>query len=38
LFGTLPLPLNAWLSMVPFVAGMFVLEEARKWLIRRRQP
>jgi magnesium-transporting ATPase (P-type) len=38
LFGTLPLPLNAWLSMVPFVAGMFVLEEGRKWLIRRRQP
>ena len=38
LFGTLPLPLNAWLSMVPFVAGMFVLEEGRKWLVRRRQP
>ncbi len=38
LFGTLPLPLNAWLWMVPFVAGMFVLEEGRKWLVRRRQP
>jgi magnesium-transporting ATPase (P-type) len=38
LFGTLPLPLNAWLAMVPFVAGMFVLEEGRKWLVRRRQP
>ena len=38
LFGTQPLPLNAWLAMVPFVAGMFVLEEGRKWLVRRRQP
>ena len=38
LFGTLALPLNAWLWMVPFVAGMFVIEEGRKWLVRRRLP
>jgi magnesium-transporting ATPase (P-type) len=34
LFGTAPLPLSAWLFMVPFVAAMFALEELRKWMVR----
>ncbi len=36
LFGTAPLAPQAWLFMLPFVAGMFCLEESRKFLVRRR--
>jgi sodium/potassium-transporting ATPase subunit alpha len=36
LFGTGPVPLWAWLAVVPFAAAMLALEEARKWLARRR--
>jgi magnesium-transporting ATPase (P-type) len=35
LFGTAPLPVAAWLLLVPFALGMFLAEEARKWLVRR---
>ena len=33
-FGTAPLPLEAWLFVLPFAAAMFVAEEARKLLVR----
>lgn len=36
LFATAPLPGWIWLCMVPFALIMFVLEEGRKWLVRRR--
>lgn len=35
LFGTAPLPADAWLFMLPFAAAMLVLEEARKAVARR---
>jgi sodium/potassium-transporting ATPase subunit alpha len=34
LFGTAPLPVEAWLLVVPFALAMLVLEEARKWAVR----
>ncbi|MCC6751114.1 MAG: cation-transporting P-type ATPase [Deltaproteobacteria bacterium] len=33
-FGTAPLPLAAWLRMVPFVVAMLLLEELRKSIAR----
>ena len=36
LFGTAPLPLEVWLFLLPWAAGMLAIEEARKWLVRRR--
>ncbi|MGZ3405003.1 MAG: cation-translocating P-type ATPase, partial [Polyangia bacterium] len=33
--GTAPIAMITWLFIIPFAAGMLVLEEARKWLIRR---
>jgi len=33
-FGTAPLPLEAWLFMLPFAAAMLAAEEARKFLAR----
>jgi magnesium-transporting ATPase (P-type) len=35
LLGTAAVPAELWLFMVPFAAGMLVLEELRKWLVRR---
>ncbi len=35
LFGTAPIGLATWLMMLPFAAGMLLLEEMRKWLTRR---
>jgi magnesium-transporting ATPase (P-type) len=35
LLGTAPVPTELWLFLVPFAAGMFGLEELRKWLVRR---
>ena len=35
-FGTAPLAAEAWLFMLPFAAAMLVLEEGRKWWMRRR--
>jgi calcium-translocating P-type ATPase len=35
LFGTAPVSGGVWLLVVPFAAGMLVLEEGRKWLARR---
>ncbi|MGZ5001902.1 MAG: cation-translocating P-type ATPase [Chthoniobacterales bacterium] len=35
LFGTAPIPLAAWLFMFPLALAMLVLEELRKWLVRR---
>jgi sodium/potassium-transporting ATPase subunit alpha len=35
IFGTAALPLAAWLFMLPFAAGMLLLEEARKLIARR---
>jgi calcium-translocating P-type ATPase len=34
--GTVPLAGPVWLFIMPFAAGLFVLEEGRKWLGRRR--
>ena len=36
LFGTAALPAAAWLAMLPFALLLLLLEEARKWLVRRR--
>lgn len=33
-FGTLPIGMGAWLAVGPFAAGILVLEELRKWLVR----
>jgi len=35
LFGTAPIGWEVWLFMLPFAAGMLVLEETRKWMLRR---
>ncbi|MBZ0104980.1 MAG: cation-transporting P-type ATPase [Sulfuricella denitrificans] len=35
LFGTLPIGLDAWLYVIPFAIAMLVLEETRKWWVRR---
>ena len=35
LFGTAALPAAAWLAMLPFALLLLLLEEARKWLVRR---
>ena len=35
LFGTAALPAQAWLAMLPFAAGLLLLEEARKAWVRR---
>ncbi len=35
LLGTAAVPGELWLFMVPFAAGMLVLEELRKWIVRR---
>lgn len=37
LLETSPLSGNVWLFMLPFAAGMLVLEEGRKWIVRRRR-
>jgi sodium/potassium-transporting ATPase subunit alpha len=36
IFGTAPIPLAAWLFMLPFTLGMLLLEEGRKWVVRPR--
>jgi magnesium-transporting ATPase (P-type) len=36
IFGTAPISAEVWLFVIPFAVGMLVLEELRKWLIRRR--
>ena len=35
-FGTAPLPVEAWLFMLPFAAAFLALEELRKFAVRRR--
>lgn len=32
IFGTAPLSINVWLLLIPFVAGLMMAEELRKWL------
>ena len=34
-FGTAALPIEAWLFMLPFAAAMLLLEEVRKFVVRR---
>lgn len=36
LFGTAPLPLDVWLFLLPWAAGMIAVEETRKLIARRR--
>jgi sodium/potassium-transporting ATPase subunit alpha len=36
LFGTAPIGLAVWLFTLPFALGMLLLEEFRKWFVRRR--
>jgi sodium/potassium-transporting ATPase subunit alpha len=38
LLSTAPLAGAVWLLLVPFAAGLLVLEEMRKWVVRGRQP
>ncbi len=35
IFGTTPLQTSVWLFVIPFALGMLVLEELRKYLVRR---
>ncbi len=35
IFGTAPIPLSAWLFILPFALGMTALEELRKWISRK---
>jgi len=34
-FGTAPISIEVWLFVMPFAMGMLILEEFRKWLVRR---
>ena len=36
LLGTAPIGEQVWGFLIPFAAGMFLLEELRKWLARKR--
>ena len=36
LLGTAPVGVGVWVFIIPFAAGMFILEELRKWLARKR--
>jgi calcium-translocating P-type ATPase len=36
LLGTAPIGASVWGVVIPFAAGMLILEEARKWLARKR--
>jgi magnesium-transporting ATPase (P-type) len=36
LLGTAPIGEAVWIFVIPFAAGMLILEEARKWLARKR--
>jgi sodium/potassium-transporting ATPase subunit alpha len=38
ILDTAPVPSGLWLFMIPLAVGMLVLEEVRKWLVRRRLP
>lgn len=35
IFGTAPIHLTIWLLMLPFALGMLILEEFRKWIVRK---
>jgi sodium/potassium-transporting ATPase subunit alpha len=35
LFGTAPIGLRVWLFVLPCAAGLLVLDEIRKWVVRR---
>ena len=35
LFGTGTVDVSVWLFVIPFALGMVLLEEVRKWLVRR---
>lgn len=37
-FGTAPIAVEVWLFVIPFALGMLMLEELRKWLIRKASP
>ena len=34
-FGTAPIPIDVWLFVIPFALGMLMLEELRKWWVRK---
>jgi sodium/potassium-transporting ATPase subunit alpha len=38
ILDTAPVPPGLWLFIIPLAVGMLVLEEARKWLVRRSLP
>jgi magnesium-transporting ATPase (P-type) len=38
IFGTAPITAQVWLFLIPFAAGLFILEELRKWWVRRNRP
>jgi calcium-translocating P-type ATPase len=37
LFGTAPLAAKVWFFLIPFMLGMLLMEEGRKWLVRRKK-
>ncbi len=36
LLGTLPIAGNVWVLIIPFALGMLLLEEGRKWIVRKK--
>lgn len=38
IFGTAPIEMRVWLFVIPLAIGMAVLEELRKWLVRKWWP
>ena len=38
IFGTAPIAAKTWLFVIPFALALFILEELRKWLVRRLLP
>ena len=38
IFATAPIPAVTWLFIIPFALAMLVLEELRKWLVRKKWP
>lgn len=38
IFGTAPISGRVWLFVMPFAVSLLVVEELRKWLVRRRRP
>jgi hypothetical protein len=38
IFGTAPIGKGVWVFVIPFAIGMSIVEEIRKWLVRKWWP